>query len=294
MIPRSTGCIILKVSEHGESDKLVTFYSQDLGRVTGIAKGAKRSKQRFVNKLEEFSRLQIFYIPPRGLTGLLLITEAELLCAHLALRREFSRYVAAMYISELMLKFTRDNDPDPRLYTLLKWALVSLEIENDPQKIAALYHLQLLAIAGYRPELHQCSKCHRPVGPGPTFLFLPSNGSLLCSSCHPPQGGPNSNLLSVQTLKFLAKAQNTCLQQLNRLQPSRQTTDQTLLSLYYYTFHLLQQDIHSWQVLRSLTPHPSRNIFSSRMQVRNRLYNPPPQELLTNKQHALTCPYPNT
>jgi len=252
MTLRSTCGIVLKISEHGESDKLVTFYSYDLGRVTGIAKGAKRSRHRFVNKLEEFSSLQIFYRPPRGLTGLLFISEAELLCAHLSIRKDFRRYICAMYISELMLRFTRDNDPDPRLYALLKWALASLNFDNAPQKVAALYHLQLLDAAGYRPELDRCLNCQQPVGPDRTFIFLPGNGSLLCSACHLGHAGPACNHISVQTLKFLARAQIASLERLNRLQLSQKTVAEALESLYHYTFHLLQQDIHSWQAMRTL------------------------------------------
>jgi DNA repair protein RecO (recombination protein O) len=258
MTLRSTCGVVLKISAHGESDKLVTLYTNDLGRVTGIAKGAKRSKQRFVNKLEEFTHLQIFYRPPRGPAGLLFISEAELLCAHLSIRKNYRRYVCAMYISELMLRFTRDNDPDPRLYALLKWAIASLNTDDAPQKIAALFHLQLLARAGYRPELNRCGNCQQPVGPERTFIFLPGNGSLLCNFCHPRQNSPNFNCLSVQTLKFLARAQIASLEQLNRLQLSGQIATEALGSLYHYTFHLLQQDIHSWQVMRALDTTPRR------------------------------------
>ncbi len=257
MTLRSTCGIVLKISEHGESDKLVTLFSKDLGCVTGIAKGAKKSKQRFVNKLEEFSHLQIFYRPPRGATGLLFISEAELLGAHLVLRRNFRRYVAAMYISELMLRFTRENDPDPQLYALLKWAIMSLDRADTPQKIAALYHLQLLIAAGYRPELSECSICRQPVGPGRTFVLLPGNGSLRCSSCQ-PMHDQYPRRLSVQTLKFLAKAQDTSLERLNRLQLSEYTAMEALEAFYYYTLHLLQHDIHSWQAMRSLSTLPTR------------------------------------
>lgn len=258
MTLRSTCGIVLKISEHGEADKLVTLYSNDLGRVTGIAKGAKKSKQRFVNKLEEFSHLQIFYRPPRGLTGgLLLISEAELLCPYLSLRKNYRRYVAAMYISELMLRFTRDHDPDLRLYGLLKWAFSSLDKGDVPQRIAVLYHLQLLAAAGYRPELNQCSNCLQPVGPGRTFVFLPGTGSLLCSSCHLQQE-PYHNRLSVQALKFLASAQITSLERLSRLHLSGRIATEAMESLYHYTLHLLQQDIHSWQAMRGLSATASR------------------------------------
>ena len=100
MTLQSTCAIVLKVAEHGEADKLVTCYSRELGRITGLAKGAKRSARRFVNKLEEFSLLQLFYRPPRSPSGLTFIGEAELLRAHLSLRTVYPRYVVAAYLGE--------------------------------------------------------------------------------------------------------------------------------------------------------------------------------------------------
>jgi len=249
---RSTCGIILKISDHGESDKLVTLYSEDIGRVTGIAKGAKRSKRRFVNKLEEFSHLRIFYHPPRALSGLLLISEAELLSANLSLRKDYRRYVSATYISELTLRFTRDNDPDVQIYALLKWAFSSLDVHEEPQKIALLFHLQLLTVVGYRPELNRCGRCLHPVASDRTFIFLPGTGSLLCNSCSCQQR-PTHNGLSIQTLKFLTNAQITGLERLNRLQLQGKPTSEALEALYHYSLHLLQQDIHSWQAIRRLS-----------------------------------------
>ena len=48
---------VAAVFDYGESDKIVTFLTRDLGKVTGIAKGAKHSKRRFVNVLEPFTHV---------------------------------------------------------------------------------------------------------------------------------------------------------------------------------------------------------------------------------------------
>lgn len=251
MTLRRTCGIVLRVADQGESDELVTVYSRELGRVTGIAKGAKRSARRFVNKLEEFSLLLLFLRPPRGPSGLSLIAEAELLRAHLSLRTVYPRYVAATYLGELTLRFTRENDPDHRIFTLLQWGLDALDRGEVPVRIAALFHLLLLDAAGYRPELNRCGHCRQPVDAGRTFLLLPGNGSLLCSSCRPP-GPVHGGRLSVQTLKFLAQAQRAGGERLNRLQMPARSAGEALEALHRYTQHLLQQDIHSWKSLRRL------------------------------------------
>lgn len=251
MISRSAGGLVLKTLDHGESDKLVTLYSPELGRATGIAKGAKRSKKRFVNKLEPFSHLQITYRPSRS-GNLLFIEQAELIDAHLPIRKKYHRYVAAMYSSELILRFTRDFDADQVLFDLLIWALGALEHSEHPHRVVTLFHLRLLTETGYQPELGVCSNCMFPVGPNRSFTLMPTSGALLCSRCRPQQQGTGLNL-SIQTLKFLANAQQQKISKLSRLQLPEKAVREALNVLYRYSLHLLQQDINSWGALSKIT-----------------------------------------
>jgi len=46
-----TPAIVLRSRPFGESDKIVSFLTESYGKLTGIAKGAKRSRKRFVNPL---------------------------------------------------------------------------------------------------------------------------------------------------------------------------------------------------------------------------------------------------
>ncbi|MBW2206889.1 MAG: recombination protein O N-terminal domain-containing protein, partial [Deltaproteobacteria bacterium] len=41
--------IIMRIREFGEADLFVTFFTPDRGRLKGVAKGARRSRKRFVN-----------------------------------------------------------------------------------------------------------------------------------------------------------------------------------------------------------------------------------------------------
>ena len=256
MTLRSTCGIILRVVDYGEADKLVTLYCPDLGRMTGIAKGAKKSRRRFVNKLEEFTLLRFFYRPPRGPAGLVLISEAELLDAHLSLRTDFRRYAAAMYLGELTLRFTRDHDPDQRLYILLTWAVAALDQGKTPQQIITLFHLHLLEIVGYRPELNCCAACHQAIAAQRSYVFMPGSGSLLCDIC---SLGKTSHALrlSVQTIRLLASAQSFELDRLHRLRFSQQALVEAMTALHLFSLHLLQQDVHSWRLLRPLMTGPS-------------------------------------
>ena len=251
MTGQRSHAIVLKVTTHGEADKIITLYSPDRGKITVIAKGAKRSKQRFVNKLEPFTFLQILYQPPkRG--SLFFLTEAELVNAYLSLRTNYLRYVTATFINELVQRFSGEQDPDPAIFALLNWAFNSLDQGASPTKTATIFLLRLLGLCGYQPQLDHCHSCRRSLEQSTSFTLYPGNGMLLCTHCHSTKS--NSSLtLTLQTLKFLHSAQQIELQKLNRLQLPVATTNQALDALYNYSRHLLQQDIHSWKQLRQLT-----------------------------------------
>lgn len=252
--PQTTCGIVLNIAGYGEADKLVTLYSPDIGRLTAIAKGALKSKQRFVNKLEPYSQLRLFYHPPRTTSGLYFLQEAELIEPHLPIREDYRRYIAASHFGEVVLRFTREQDPDPDLYDLLSWTLNTLSTCQAPLQTTVFALLHLLGILGYRPDLTACCRCHQPVSAHHSYLLLPGNGSLLCSNCH-PRNSPFPRL-SVQTLRTLAGAQSTSLDRLTRRHLPGSGINEALEALHTYFLHLLQQDLHSWQLLRTLFPPP--------------------------------------
>ena len=57
----STVGIVLRRREYGDFDLIVTFLTQDHGKITLIAKSAKKSAKRFPGILEPFSQLQISF-----------------------------------------------------------------------------------------------------------------------------------------------------------------------------------------------------------------------------------------
>ena len=250
MTNRQSPAIVLKVTAHAEADKIVTLFCRDLGKITTIAKGAKRSKKRFVNKLEPFTSLVISCRPPKK-GSLFFLNEAELVNAHLFLRRHYTGYVTAAFISELVRRFSGDQDGDPAVFALLSWALEALEEPKNHGVIAAFFLLRLLDACGYQPQLAGCAACGASIDQQPDFTLYPGNGTLLCLRCR--QHSRESSLhLTRQTLKFLSSGQQVQLSRLTSLHMSKSNAYQALRVLCNYSRHILQQDIHSWKQLQLL------------------------------------------
>jgi len=244
---KRTSAVVLKIMDHGESDKIVVFYCPALGKLTGIAKGAKRSKKRFVNKLEIFSWLEIGY-DDRGRGTLVQIAEADLLDHFITLRQHYDRYVAATLICEIMVCWTRENDADQELFDLLTWAFQQLNCGHHPPQLAVLFQVRLFDILGFRPQLAGCLKCGRFEPAAAPYGFSLGQHGLLCASCH---SQPAAGLLplSLSTVKLLANALALPRGKLDRLRFSAASLQEARAMLRHYGQYILQREIHSWNYL---------------------------------------------
>ena len=247
-----TLAVVIAVSTYGESDKIVTFYSKDNGRMAGIAKGAQRSMKRFVNKLELFTALEILYTNSRN-SSLVMIDQAELTNHFPLIRCNYNRFTAAALISELILHWTRENDPDERIFELLIWALTSLEDTRRPANwIVILFNIKLFTLLGYHTNLDGCSECGTLTPEDSPYRFSSVSNSLICNRCSKSShnGGQHpGQIFSLSTARFLQKAQEMPLNKLGRLHFTPAVVNEALTMLKNYGSSILQRDVSSWDFL---------------------------------------------
>lgn len=236
--------IVLKVTDYGESDKIVTFYTQQFGKLKAIAKGAKRSKKRFVNKLEFFSLLDITIIPGR-LSTLGLIDNASLLNPFPLLRENYHRYTAAMLVCELMNHWTRENDSDEPLFQLLCWCLHEL-CGSSIAETVIFFQIKMLDMLGMGLVLEHCLVCGTLDPTALPYHFSPAQSGIVCARCCRTNDiGLIS--LSMPAIKTMQMARSLPLPRLNRLKISRKSLAEAATALKLYCNFQLQREIHSWK-----------------------------------------------
>ena len=245
-----SAAIVLHCRDHGESDLIITFFCRQLGRVTGIAKGAKRSKKRFVNKLELFSSLRIQHTLPPG-NRLAFIAEAELIDGFLSLRQDISCYAAASTIREVVLLATKEMEGDEELYPLLNWSFQSLNNGRPPRPTLIFFLIRFFAAIGYSPQLSSCLGCDQKVSAQETYRFHNASGGIFCSSCNEGRQTEQTRL-SLGTLKTLTVAMERPLERLHRLLLSDTSQQEALAFLHSYARQLFQREIASWAFLDEL------------------------------------------
>jgi len=177
---RSSRAVVLRWRSYGESDKIATLLTEEFGKLTGIAKGAKNSRRRFANSLEPLARVRVNF--RQSGTGLAFLESCELLVPTTPLS-EPSRFAYGSYVAELADQLTLEDEPVARLYHLLESALH--EIECGPATTAFLrgFELQLLTCAGFEPQLDHCIRCRTPWVEGDSVFLCVAHGTLVCSRC---------------------------------------------------------------------------------------------------------------
>lgn len=244
--------VVLKVGDLGESDKIVTLYSEQNGRMAGVAKHAKKSKKRFSNKLEIFSLLDILY-DDRSRSGLVRIAEAELLNPFISLRENYDRYVAAALACELIYCWSKEYDADRNVFNLLLWTLQSIDEGKPPRVVQIFFQVKLYTLLGYKLHLSGCIKCGVTDQGGKPYIFHPGRHGLLCGHCGPASNSREMVSLSLSTIKLLQHAQELPLEKLERLRFSDASILEALQLFKSYGQYLLQREIKAWDFMLEKT-----------------------------------------
>lgn len=229
--------------DHGDSDKIITFYTLHCGRLSCIAKGAKRSKKRFVNKLELFTVLDLTYILHGH--GLSRLEQAETVSLYPQLRLDSRRYLVACLIAELLLYWAKENDPDPETFALVVTTFARLAEGNDLELPLILFCSHFLTNQGYRPVFDVCANCGKPFSLKFRYAFQPARFGLTCDICTPLPPG-SDKVLSPASIKLLHHLQNLPASKIERFRFSRQARQQAFAVFRVYFVYLLQRDINSW------------------------------------------------
>ncbi len=260
----STEGVILKHTDLGEADRILTLFTPRKGKLRVVAKGVRRPVSKKSGHLELLCHSQVHVALGRNLD---IITQAQNIENYSHLRTELWHMTCGFYLAELVERFIEDDTVHLDVYNLLLEALRSLEDdarqlhqqreqgitinaerERDRTKLLLRYfEVYLLSFVGYEPVLRTCAHCNVELRPEENG-FSPALGGALCPNC--------SHLwaqsLSVNALKVLRVLQRTEWAHVPtfhldaRLQAEIEHAMHGLLR-----FHL-ERDLKSWSFLEML------------------------------------------
>ncbi len=241
-----TEAFVLRFLNYGESDRIVTFFTREFGKLRGIAKGARRSKKRFSNAIEPFSH-SILLFSRRSESDLAIIENCDVINHYPGIRSDLKKTMTASYMIDLTDHFTVEGKKNAGIFRLLNDFLKLLETGNSVEETARFFELRLLMLSGYEPVLEKCIICNTPLDKINASFFDATRGGIRCSLC----GGDDQNCIpvSIGTLKTLLMGKQTETDRIHRLVLSENALKESRHILRYFIRHILGREPKSLQVL---------------------------------------------
>ena len=278
----STEAIVLKRSDLGEADRILTLFTAGKGKIHAVAKGTRRPISKLAGHVDLLCRSQLQVAVGRNLD---IVTQAEGRENFLHLRNDLWHMTCGFYLAELVDRFVEDQTQHYDIYVLLLDTLRYLDADANAlqQQLASLdaardastdvgedastdainrvpttsqqqegqtrlllryFELRLLMAVGYEPVLQSCASCASEIRPEENG-FRASLGGVLCPQC--------SRLwerrLSLDVLKALRYMQRVKWSEAARMRPDTRLHAELEAVMYDLLRFHLERDMKSWSFL---------------------------------------------
>jgi DNA repair protein RecO (recombination protein O) len=230
--------VVLRHSDYGEADRLLTLYTRQLGKTRAIAKGARKIASRKAGHIEPFTHVRLQLAKGRDM---LILTQAETVDAYQPLREDLILTSQASYVLELLDRFTYQDDTENSAIFRLLTETLGLVIRY--------YEMRLLDHLGFRPQLVECANCRRAILPEDQFFSF-SAGGVICPRCG--QGLRNVTPISVETLKYLRHFQRSSYTDASRAHPTPEVQAEAESLMQGYFTYLLERELNTPGFLKSI------------------------------------------
>ncbi|HPP75814.1 MAG TPA: DNA repair protein RecO [Armatimonadota bacterium] len=238
--------IVLRRINIGETDRVVTLYTRERGKLSGIAKGARKHLSKLAGATELFTYGRYFLGVGRELD---VITQAEVKESFPGIRRDLKRIAHATYISELVNSMVEEREANYDLFDTLLSSLYMLEGGVDPEIVARHFELQMMSLMGYRPELDTCLRCDKQPS-DEEIAFSPSLGGRVCGECGPlPDDVIYLSNDTLDVMRFLLSAEPQALKDLH-LPPD--VKEELFRAIRWYVRYRLDKDVKSSEFIQAL------------------------------------------
>jgi DNA repair protein RecO (recombination protein O) len=183
----TTEALVLRTMKYSETSLIATMFTRDHGKISILAKGARRKNRPFGSSIEVMNHVRavIYHKPQRELQ---LLTQCDIVTRHPALVDDLDRMSVGMNAVELLHLATEHDEAHPEVFDLTLELFHSLQAATLRFENALYaYEVRLLGLLGFKPSLRQCVSCKEQIFTFPAVqqgesLHMTGNG-VVCARC---------------------------------------------------------------------------------------------------------------
>jgi DNA repair protein RecO (recombination protein O) len=169
--------IVIRTNDYGETNKIITMFTRELGKVGVMARGARKPSSRLASVSQIFTYGSFLIQTGSGLGTL---QQGESLASMKFIKSDIIATAYASNVVELTDKALEDRKANPYLFELLYQTLNFMNEGLDIEILTMIYEIKMLAVIGLYPHLNGCVNCSTTEG---RFFFSIGEGGLLCHRC---------------------------------------------------------------------------------------------------------------
>jgi DNA repair protein RecO (recombination protein O) len=178
----ATPGIVLRRSAYGEADLVVTLLGQHTGRVSALARGARKSTKRFAGGLG-MGMAGTASLRDRPGAELMMLESFEVSADRGGLTTDLAKTAHAGYALELCDRLCPSRHPEPKVFAWLETFLSRLDAGQATVERLRVFELGLLRWLGIGPSFDRCIACGRSDLRGEDVRFHADAGGIFCRSC---------------------------------------------------------------------------------------------------------------
>ena len=149
--------VVLKESNMGDFDKMLTILTPNFGKISCVAKGARRPRSALLAGSQIFCFGE--YLMYKG-TSTYHINSVEPIEVFYNIRTDLDKLKYAVHINKIVQEVTEENQNCFNIMQLLLNTLyVISETDKDLELVLGIFKLRLLSILGFRPNVNKCVNC---------------------------------------------------------------------------------------------------------------------------------------
>ncbi|MCK5427979.1 MAG: DNA repair protein RecO [Anaerolineales bacterium] len=241
-----TEAIVLKRTNLGEADKILSLYTPNLGKIRAVAKGVRRPKSKLGGHVETLTRSSMMLAKGRNLD---IITQSQTIDSFLPLRSDLWQTSCALYTAELVDRFTEEHIENYPVYKLLLSTINSIVEADDIDLLLRYFEIHLTSFMGYKPQLHSCINCKKELEPVENY-FSASGGGVLCPNCRAAE--PRVRPLSLNALKVMRLFQGSNYEQARKVKLNPGLSKELETTMREYIRYILEREVKSVEFLDQL------------------------------------------
>jgi DNA repair protein RecO (recombination protein O) len=232
--------IILKRTNLGEADRIVTIFTEDYGKIKVVAKGVRKTLSKMAGHLEPFCLTRLSIVEGRNLDT---ICGAEVEECFMGLRGDLAKTQTCFYMAEIVDKMVEERSPHKEIFELLSLVFTHANDLNESLLIS-YFEINFLAEMGFKPELYECTHCQAKLTPGANNFDF-TRGGLICDSCG--SGRPVTD----KTIKLIRYCLEHKFSQIKKIKVEKKVIKEIRDLTNYYLKHIHQKDFKSEKYLIS-------------------------------------------